>query len=240
MEQLEINNQIKFADTMMSYTAAFPDAEFLAPDALYALASIGGNTKTIPLIPFPSDFDVKKGLMQLEGAYLQDGELTDLAREVIVAISWMQQSEVIAMLNEATFFYQEESLPVSVIVPNKTREKVRIAHRYKTAELLGVLGAFPWLTKPLTKTRKLSEQTVTVRDLLARFEGRENLAVSIYKKGKVVYNCIFIENDGGVIKYNETTGIMNEDAGRLWMVELIKELQVNKEFHFDADKRGGF
>lgn len=240
MEQRELEQQA-FSLKMKTYTQSFAQAEYLTPEALYVLASIGGNTQTIPFIPFPEDFDAQRGLAMLTPAYIQDEILTELAREVIVAIAWMQKSRYTAIINEASFFYEKDGLPVSVVVSDETQTRLRIAHRYKTAELLSVLGAFSWMNQPLNKTERLSLQTAQVKDIIERFEGVQNVGVSLYEKGKVIYNSIFFDHDGGVVKYDAMKETIEEQSGRLWLKELMKQLHVNQEFGFDSvNQRRGF
>lgn len=227
--------QTKFSEQMQTYTQPFLPQEFITPEALYALASIGGNTHTIPFVPFPEDFDAQRGLERLKPAYIQDEILTELAREVIVAIEWMQKSQYVAIINEISFFYEKEGLPVTIIVSNDTYTGLRLAYRYKTAELLGVIGACTWMNKPLNKEQRLIQQSVQVKDVIERFEGRENLSISLYENGNVVYNSIFFEYDSGVVKYDATRDVIEEQAGRFWLKEIIEKLHVNKEFRFDKE-----
>lgn len=230
-----------FSKQMNTYTKPFPMTEFLSPDALYVLASLGGNTQRIPFIPFPQHLDVERGLAELTPAYIQEKELTDLAREVIVAIAWMQKSQSIVMMNEVTFFYENDALPVTVAIPNETQTKIRLAYRYKTVELLSVLGAYRWMNQKLTKDERLSCQDVVAKDIIDQFEACENFSVSMYEKQRLVYNCIFLENDGGVVKYDVERDTIEEAAGRTWLKELMQQFHMSEEFGFDdIKKRQGF
>lgn len=223
---------------MNDSTAPFPKEEFLTPEGLYVLASLGGNRQTIPGIPFPSDFDAKRGLLELTPAYVDQEVLSDLGREVILAIAWMQQSSIIAMINAVTCFYEKDGLPVTVVTPDETQTKMRIAHRYKTPELLGMLGAFSWMHQKLEKAERFMPQDVQVNAVIEQFDGCEHMHVALYESGKLTYNNLFFDYDGGVVKYDMAENKIEERSGRTWLKELMQKLYVNEEFGFD--KRKGF
>lgn len=226
-----------FSKQMRAYIHPFPKSEFLSPEALYVLASLAGNTNQIPFIPFPHDFDAKRGLAELTPSYIKDEELTERAREVVVAIAWMQKSQSVVMINEATFFYENDALPVSVAIVNETQTKIRLAYRYKALELLGVLGAYRWMNQTFTKDERLMRQTALAKDIIQQFEACDNISVSMYEKQQLVYNCIFLDNGGGVVKYDVMHNTIEEDAGRTWLKELMQQFHINEEFGFDDIKK---
>ena len=222
-----------FHKSMDMHTAPFPADEFITPEALYSLASIGGNTETIPFIPFPKDFNAERSLSELTPVYINESGPTALAQEVILAIAWMQQAEYVAILNEATFFYQKDALPVSVVGLNKENTKLRLAYREKATELLGVLGVFEWMNQPLKKQERFICQKVTVQEVMKRFEHHTSMSLSLYEKGKVIVNAIFFDCGESVVKYNVIEETIEEKAGREWLKEIMKQLHIYDAFDFE-------
>lgn len=220
-----------FQEQMQQYAVPFSDDEYLTPGALYALASIGGNKRTIPFIEIPENLDIDEALTELAKKYIDNTQITDLAKEVTVAIEWMQKSTHCLMINEVTFFYTADSLPATAVLPSDDNTKFRLAHRYKTSEIIGALGFFKWLNKPLEKEEVLAFQNVQVIDVLDKFKDCDSVVVSLFIEGELKYNCVFIDNDGAVVKYDEINGTIEEKAGYFWLQEILKVTTVNDEFN---------
>lgn len=216
-------------------TKPFEKEEFLSAAGLYALASIGGNNDTIPFLAVPETFNIEEAIHELETGYIHNDELTELSYEVITALNWAQMSTHCLMMNDLTFFFQEDATPVSVFIPNEDNSKFRVAHRYKSMEIIAFLGFFPWLNQFLQKEEILSQQDVEIKDVINHFKEQDSLAVALFVNGKIDYNCVFIDNAGGVIKYDETVSTLEEKAGIEWLQEILQIATVNNEFQ---EKRG--
>lgn len=207
----------------------------LSSGAIYLFSQVFNNANTIPGIIYQKeDFDNKEDLYKelLNNGYVTTNEVSDLGKELMVAIANMQQAEYALVLNQVAYFFDAKKINVTKVI-TQDNGKHALYHRQKVIEISAALKAIPGFNTDLEGRKdKIKKQPASILQFEQMYANHKATSIQIYRQGKCIYNRVVVAGDNSAIYYNLTDKTINEDAGRNLVKEVMKIIQIGVEFGF--------